>query len=431
MQSFYKSHQTATYIAIFLLCLVVRIAFTLYMGSYNNYALEADSKQLIEFADQALQFNFNFDYGRFITSPLFSIFAAVHKILFGVYWGTGLLIILILISSLSGVYIFKITQLLFNKINVSLCSALIYAFFPLTIWFVQSFSQEMLFQTLYIFTTYHLIKYTKTKTNRSLYYSAILYSLSFLTKSHILLFSPFIIIIFYYTHSKNIKQWLKSSIQYASICLLFALPYFAYHLIKNDLIVISSNGAAYQFYLGNTNVSYHNLVEVENTSSIVNPSTEYYYGEKNRHDSIITLPINKRQKIFFQDALHWMKNNPSKWFITKLWDIYFFLIPGVSYKHYPFTEWLITFAISLPLYLFAYTAIVLLLKQDPKNHLIIAFNFITMLLFSTIFYVQNRFRSITIEPLYICYASYMLIVIYEKYMKNKHASQFNKLKTIK
>ena len=37
-----------------------------------------------------------------------------------------------------------------------------------------------------------------------------------------------------------------------------------------------------------------------------------------------------------------------------------------------------------------------------------------MLIFSTFWYVQNRFRTITLEPFYIIYASYYL----NKYLNN-------------
>jgi len=63
-----------------------------------------------------------------------------------------------------------------------------------------------------------------------------------------------------------------------------------------------------------------------------------------------------------------------------------------------------SFLTSLPIYLFAYIGIIQSLRTNFRKYSWILFLFITMLLFSVIFYTQNRFRTITLEPVYILFA---------------------------
>ncbi len=55
-----------------------------------------------------------------------------------------------------------------------------------------------------------------------------------------------------------------------------------------------------------------------------------------------------------------------------------------------------------------------LYKIRNINYVFIFYIFISMLLFSLVWYVQNRFRTITIEPFYIIYAAYVVTSFIEK-----------------
>jgi hypothetical protein len=81
------------------------------------------------------------------------------------------------------------------------------------------------------------------------------------------------------------------------------------------------------------------------------------------------------------------------------------LVPGVSYRHYEFKYWLFSFLISLPIYVLAYISIIIELKRNWQISSFIFYLVVAMLIFSVVWYVQNRFRTITIEPFYIIYSS--------------------------
>ena len=234
----FKYQSTPTikvYLYIFVYFMFVRLIYVFFQGFFNNYTLLMDSVGLVHFADQALLGNFNFDWRRFIASPLMSLFIAGHKLIFGSYWNVMLIISQLILSSVSGIYIYKITRLLFEKQEIAMIATIIYGLFPMTLYWVHTFSQETLFQSLLIFSIFHLIQYCSNVKLTSLIYSAVLFALSFLTKSHILIFSLFIpVILFLNINSK--KKSIFSFLGFTVICILSTLPYGLYHLKYNQTV---------------------------------------------------------------------------------------------------------------------------------------------------------------------------------------------------
>jgi 4-amino-4-deoxy-L-arabinose transferase-like glycosyltransferase len=408
-------------ILLFLLAILIRLVFIFAMGFNNNFQLQPDSYDLIKFADQSVIGNFNFDYGRFIASPGFPIFAALHKLIFLKYWKIALVLSQLLLSALSVVFLYKISKLVFKDELTSKISAILFCFFPLTFWYVHTFCQETLFQSLFIFSIFHLIKAYQQESLKSLLISSMLFSLAFLTKSHILLFSVFIPIILL-IHFKNKLKALSFSAIFAIVCISSTLPYGLYQKAKNDTYILSSNGSGILFYLGNTNAGYVSICDVPEKGSQdyikmkdMTVTAGYFNNDEARFKQILNLPPNKKQGEFLKDAIKWLEQNPSKIIKMKIYDIALFLIPGVSYRHYDFKEWLLSFILSFPLYLFAYIGLIISMKRDFKGHFYFLSIFTSMLLFSTIFYVQNRFRTITIEPFYIIYCAFTIRIILNKF----------------
>lgn len=182
------------YLLLFLLFFVVRILFK-WTSGYNNFELFLDSERYDEYSNNILQGHFNMDHTAFILAPLYPYFLAAIKFLFGANWQFFGVLFQFLLVSLSGVYLYKIAFLLFQKKRIALLAALFYCFFPMTLWYNFTFTQETLFQSLFIFAIYHLLR-TLYGNPKSLALSAIFYSLVFLTKSHLLLFSPFVVLLF-------------------------------------------------------------------------------------------------------------------------------------------------------------------------------------------------------------------------------------------
>jgi hypothetical protein len=409
-------------VTLFAINLLTRIIFVLGNGFFNNYRLQADSIWLVEFGlNNAAQLNFDFELKRFVVSPLFPSLVGMLKIAFGENWNILLIVIQLLLSSLSGVHLYKIGNLLFNR-KVGIISSLIFSIFPLTLWYTNTFSQECIFQVFFILSIYYLIKSVRENSIHFVLLSSLFFSLAYLTKSHILLFSIFIPIIYFHFYGFKTKTFFYS-VTFASVALIFSIPYGVYSFKNHKQYIISSNGAGYQFYLGNTEAGYKTVVDVPDKGTEefkklqdITVTAGYFNGSQTHYDSILNLPQKEKQSIFFKEGVNWIKDNPVKFIELKIYDTILFLVPGVSWRHYSFYNWLFSFLLSLPIYLLAYYAMFKLYITRNINLVFIFYIFISMLMFSIVWYVQNRFRTITIEPFYIIYAAYIITDIIEKKM---------------
>lgn len=412
-----------TALFLFAVHLTTRLIFALVLGFDNNYTLQADSYELVKFGLQAAGGDFNFELERFIVSPLFSLLVAGFNLLFGEQWSVILLIFQLLLSAVSGVYIYKIAVLLFDNRKVGLVASLVFAVFPLTLWFTHTFSQECLFQALFIFSFYHLIASLEKKRINHVIFSAVFFSLAYLTKSHILVFSLFIPVLFFH-YFKRSKITIIYSLVFASISLVFSVPYGLYTYQKHDSYVLSSSGASYQFYLGNTEAGYKSIVDVPDKGTAdyqkmkdITVHAGYFNGSEANYKATLALPHKEKQAQFRREAIIWITSNPGKFAEIKAYNLLFFAVPGVSWRHYPVLTWLFTFLISLPVYILAYYTLLQLLKQRNVRVMPLIYTMLTMLIFSVVWYVQNRFRSITLEPLYIVYAAAPLLQLIERLPK--------------
>lgn len=398
-------------LTVFFIFFFIRLAYILIMGYRNNYSLADDSTWIMELSDKALRLDFDFDIGRFIAAPFYQCFVALLKAIFGNFWDISLVLSQLILSSLSGVFLYKLSGLLFNDKRVNIIAAAVFAVFPLTLWWVHTFATEMVFQSLLIFSIYFLVKSVKIKSLIALSYSAIFFSLGFLTKSHLLLFSPFVII-YLLLALKETRLKIRYLAIYASIAILFTLPFGLYNLEKHGIYVLSSNGAGYHFWVGYSDYRYGTTV-----STGGQPKLEVVYYKGVRYDNAYLLPQKVKQAFFFKEGVKWIREHPKKFLELKLYDFTFFILPGVSCNHYPFMQSLFSFFIGLPVYLFGYSGIYLALKKDFRSHFWILGLFIAMFIFSVGFFVQNRFRTITLEPFYILYAAYGFIRFMDRFYR--------------
>lgn len=413
-----------TTLILFFIHLLTRVVFVFLTGFFNNYALQLDSLWLVTFGlENAAHFNFNFELDRFVASPLYPTLIGLFKIVFNQQWALMLILFQLMLSSLSGVYIYKIGSLLFNK-KTGVLASLIYSVFPLTLWYTHTFSQECLFQTLHIISMFFLIKSIKKQSISAVILSGIFFSLAYLTKSHILLFSIFIPLIYFHFFGFKKQTFLYSAV-FAAVALTFSIPYGLYGYKIHHQYIISSNGSGYQFYLGNTEVGYKTVVDVPKKGTDdfrrirnVNKTAGYFNGSMAHYDSILRLPQKEKQRMFFHEGLAWIKANPIKFIKLKAIDALLFLTPGISYSHYSLTHWLLAFLLSLPIYLLAYYTMLKMYISGNPSFVFILYLFLSMLIFSMVWYVQNRFRTITIEPFYIIYAAYALTGFHNKNLQS-------------
>jgi len=348
----------------------------------------------------------NYDIGRFIVSPLYPFVGGLFQIVFGPWWLLVLMLAQVVLAAWSGVWLYRLAVTLFSKETALIATAL-FALFPLTFWWTGTLASESPFQSLLIGTIYFLVKYTCSRYDGDLISSVVFFSLAYLTKSHILLFAPFIAL-YLWKNRISLKEGLTSAASYAAVSLLFSLPY-GYHTFKNQgTYVLSSNGGSFHFYTGNSPFGYRSIVDIpERGTEEYRAMQAFEFTPFNgaRHDSLMVLPQALKQKAYLLEAKEWIRSNPGKFAELKVYNAAFFLIPGVSWRHYGLGQWLATFAMSLPIYFLAYLHLLRLIRRPEKAHLWMVYLFLTMLLFSMLFYVQNRFRTITLEPFYLLYAA--------------------------
>ena len=402
--------------SLLLLSFFNRFIFSFFSG-YSPYDLHPDSRWIVELSSRAYQGDFDYDIGRFVAAPLYQSFIAVIKLLSNNYWGPILIVLQILFSSFIVIFIYEIAYLLFNNRKTSCIAGIIYSFYPFTFWWVGSYAGETLFQSLFVISVYFLIKSLNTYSIRYIVYSATFFSTAYLTKSHILLYSPFIVGLVFLINDRPVNQKIYYAVIYSTICLLFSVPFGLFTLKHYNSYIISSNGAGFHFYTGNSEFGYTTVVDTPPFGSsefrkMYNFEISYFNGSV--HDSIMGLSQSEKQKLFFLEAVKWIRNNPSKFVELKLTNLAKFIVPGVSKAHYPFHTWLYSIMISLPIYLLGYYGIAIAVRNNPKLHYWIIGLFFSMVIFSVVFYVQNRFRVITIEPFYLIYASFGFSHIVQK-----------------
>ena len=160
----------------------------------------------------------------------------------------------------------------------------------------------------------------------------------------------------------------------------------------------------------------------------INVYARYFNGNQQKYNEILKMPQKIKQDIFFDEAITWIKENPSKFINLKTKNFLMLFKPGVSSRHYQFSSWLFSFLISLPLYLFASFGVFFSIKYDWKAQIWFLSLLLSMVFFSVIWYVQNRFRAITIEPFMSIYAVYFIYLIGREIKSRQSKTNANRMK---
>lgn len=396
--------------------MVTRLLFKLLSG-YDNYQLFPDAHRYDILSDRILSGNYDLDIIAYITAPLYCYILAFIKLLFSELWEPVAVAYQFILISISAVYIYKIAKLLFGSTTTGIIAALLYIFYPLTLWLNFTFTQETSFQGYFIFFLFHFIHYQKTFNIRSLIYACIFFCISLLTKSHILMLLPFIVCILLY------KKKVKDIIIFLAVLMVFVLPHGLLNKKLHDVFTISSHGNASLFILGHSDQTYDCLIrragEMEKFSSQgCNPdfvfNTEYEYPNVGLVNQWSAKERNSKR---LELAIDWIKSNPDKFIRLKLIGLQRFLMPGLDHRQYRFSYWLLSFIAGLLIYIPAYLTIYKYFRKEPYLHLLVISVIIICGSIFMIFFPINRFRVITMEPLLMVYAGVFYTSIYEKYLK--------------
>ena len=401
---------------VFFLAILVRYLFSFFSG-VDNFA-GPDAIRYIEQSDGILAGDYNLEAKLFITAPLFSYIFAAFKWIFHSNYVVALEAFQILLSGASAVFLMFTANVTFKNRMTSLLTGLAYCLYPVTLYYVHQFSQESIFQSLFIISIFYFSVYLNQGRLNSLLKFSLIFSLALLTKSIILLTLPFLML------SILIKfGFTKKNFGHITCCLfvvfLMTLPYGLYNKAINGSYVVASSGQGGHFLTGHNDDFY-----IYVTNPPPRDSLEYRrllhmdYKVFNDLEPKIKGKDHKfQQEAYLKAGIEWSLDNPKKLFKLTWINFRNFITPGFNILHHPFSMWLLTFLISVPVFLFAYIEITRKVLFDFKSHLVVVSLFLGMLSVALLFYAYNRYRVITIEPYYLMYACSLAVFLFDQKIK--------------
>jgi hypothetical protein len=402
-------------IFIFFCFFSVRFLF-IYLSGFDNFKLQIDSYWYNTQSDNVLNGNFNLLRPLFITAPFFTYFQALIKIIFTNHWMIALEFSQIIISSLSGVFLYKLSYELFYDEKKAIVATIIFCFYPITFWWVGTFTQDIWFQSFLIIFFYYFHAAINKSSLKLIIVSAIIFSVTYHTKSHILLFSVFIPIIIYLKKNLNFSTKIKLISIFASISILFSLPYGIYNLMVNKTYVIGSSGLGGTFLTGHNDDAYLNHLKLNELTAEQKKKFSYnlYSIYQELEAKMKNLNPSEKQKIMLDEGMKWVKENKYKTFELTIYHAKRFFTPGISSFWHPFGKWLVVIIISSPIYVLAYMSIVQQLLSNFNENFWILGLILSLFFFSIFFYYSGRFRVITLEPYYIIFAANFIVNFFKK-----------------
>ena len=408
-------------ILIFVVALISRVSFAHYSG------VEVFGGDWARYDDQSnniLKGEFNLEVSLFITAPLYSYLVAGLKYIFNSRYVSVLELLQILLSAVSAIYLTKTAQLIFKKNNISLVCGIVYGVYPVTLYFTHTLGQESIFQSFFIVAIYFISKFLRYKQRKDLILFSIIFSLALLTKSHVLLIIPFLLVGVIIVKGINYDS-ISDVIIIVGIVFFLTLPYGIYNKIVNGVYVISSSGLGGHFLTGHNDDTYTYLVDSppRDTIEYKRIKSMDYMIFRQLAPKLGGLTHAEKQALYLRAGFDWIHDNPKKAIKLLFVNLRDFLMPGFNIQHYPFKAWLAALIMSTPIFVFAYIEIVRSCIKNYKEHIPILSIFLGMLLFSLGFYTQNRFRVITLEPFYVMYASASLVSFFKYFSASRLRSK--------
>ena len=177
------------------------------------------------------------------------------------------------------------------------------------------------------------------------------------------------------------------------VIFFIALPHSITNKVINGFYVLSTTGVGHMFLVGHNDEFY---------KMVTNPPPK----NSDEYKRIWSMDYNIMREIDekFNDydhlgkdkqrliaGINWIRLNPDKTIKLLSINTINFFKPGFNKLHQDYLKWLISLIVSTPIIILAYLGILNKFYNDFSNHTIIFSLIITMLLFSIIFYSQNRF----------------------------------------
>jgi hypothetical protein len=395
------------------LIVFIRLLFIAFFPLSRYDFFPNDSNEYVALADKAIVGNFDFDIGRFIRSPLYPLFIALHKIIFAGYWEYALVGSQLILSIITGIFICQLSRVLFKSETIASLTGLLYAVYLPIFYYVYSFTSETLNMFLNVLSMYYLLKLISIPSARNIIAYALCFSLAYLTRGEILLFLPFALLIIAWVYKDQKKTIARIYLSIASIWFLLTLPWGIVNLKLHDTYITSSNGGKYVFYLSNSGLGYADIVEIPPLGSEGHEALLKHYDYYNPdYDSLMKLPQNIKQDAFFQSSLNWVRTHPLQFFKIKLWNTINFFSPGLTIGHHSPKVWFLFFFATLPVHLLFFVGLIIAVRKTSVTpHLWIIGYLLASLVFLILFLYTARFRAYSIELFYLIYAAYATVYL--------------------
>jgi 4-amino-4-deoxy-L-arabinose transferase-like glycosyltransferase len=372
-------------------------------------------------SDRILEGNFDLDIVAFIVAPLYPYFIALCKLIASENWELLAVSIQFLLVSLSSVYIYKTAYLIFKSTEVAIISAVIFIIYPMTLWYNFTLTQETLFQSFFIIFCFNFLELIKTRTVKNTILASIFFALAFLTKSHITVLFPIILGILL------VKIGFRKTVLFALIILIFTIPHGLVNKKLHGVYSFSSYGSNALLVAGHSSETYSCLnseFKPFRTSQQKGCDLDLIFHKPyftEGFGNVNALPIYERNKMRQKIAFSWIKENPIKFIKLKINGLVRFILPGLDFRIYKFSTWILSLLIGLLIYIPAYIILWQALKKDFWQHVLPVSLIISIAIIFLVFYPQQRFRVITLEPILIIYASFF----YWKLLKPKFKNLYN------
>lgn len=402
---------------IFALALLVRFAW--HALKLIPYQAAPDFTRYDQFSSNILQGNFNLDSGSFITAPLFSYVSALFKLLFEHnYLALG--VFQSIISSLGVVFLAAAAGIIFRKRVISQTVGVIYSFYLPCLYFTYLPSQESLFQSLFVISFYFACSYNVTRSLRALILFSLFFTLAALTKSHVNLMIPAFLLMITATGQLELRRRLLHALLACSIFLSMTMPYGIFNLKLHNTYVMTSSGMGAYFLFGHNNDYYTYVI---NTPPKGSPEFERIKSMNYQILDELGPKLNNqsdhksKQKTMLDAGLKWTLDNPIKTLHLVIHNLKNYLLPGYSPAFFASRDRIVMLTFTTPILLLSYLGLFRAMRKSIRDSLPALCVLFDMFIFVTVFYGQNRFRVITVEPIYIVYASYEICFLAHKLRK--------------
>jgi 4-amino-4-deoxy-L-arabinose transferase-like glycosyltransferase len=395
------------------LALILSRAWWIFVGGPNRFEAP-DSIEYLELAGRIGAGNFDMGLFRFIRPPGLPAMIAATKLAWPAYWETALLCLNLLFTVGTGALLYFFCFEFFGRKRAARWALLFYVIhIPLLVYAAGIASEP----ASVFFSMAALLFFQKMIQDRAwkwvLLFAVSLY-VAVLFRTMILAGVPVLLVTVAWIAVRKGRQYLFRGLVATGIFLLLATPFGLYNQKKHGSFVISSNGGSFIFLNANSEVGYKDAVLYEKLSA----EEQYYvknfseYGDRffgPQYNQILLLPQTEKQRRFQELAWQWIRENPGKFAEAKVSNLVRLLIPGRSFRHVPFNEWLISFLIGLPLYIFCYAGIALelsALRSNSAQRVWLLGFFAAMSAALVLYLYTYRYKVYGLEFIYIIFAAH-------------------------